>query len=238
MADGLLVDVGGGPDKIGTDEDTGAGWHVGLSKLVCGPNGTFTYIGDGAGTEATALRVTLPTDCTGLLAVQGEQTHDAVESTNPLLQGAHALTHGANPGAVSNGDLTKVYANRHGVPWVIGGHPNVLSKEWTFTTQQTDAALITIGPGNIIVVTECTISTETAGTDVRVGFGTATIPAAGTAGTDGIANSQLNMAADTRYPRGNGSGIISIGADNEDLRITTSGAVNVLVLVSYYTIES
>ncbi len=239
MADGLLTNTGSGPDKIGTDEDTGAGWHVGLTKLVCGPNGTFTYVDVGPGTEATALRVTLPTDCTGLLAVQGELAHDAVESTNPFLLGVRALSHGANPTAVSDaGDMTKLHGNRHGIPWVIGGHPNIISTEWTITTQQTDAALITVGAGTKIVVTEIMMSTETAGTDVRIGFATATLPAADAAGTNGMVLSQLNMAADRPYQRGNGSGIVAPGGDNEDLRITTSGAVNVLVMASYYTIES
>lgn len=51
---------------ISTDEVGGA--HVQRVKLACGPDGTATDVPVGGGVEAAALRVTLPTDGTGVVS--------------------------------------------------------------------------------------------------------------------------------------------------------------------------
>ncbi len=177
--------------------------------------------------------------------VAGDIAHDGVDSGNPVLQGRRTIAHGTNPTAVAAADRSVLYANRAGIPFMIGGHPNIIRRSHVFAdadNAQTNAALVTISTGLKIVLTHISCkadSTNTVGVAVRIGFGTASVPAASTAGTVGIVLEGV-IAAGGELAAGNGSGIIAVGADNEDLRITsddpTTGAIH--VTYSYYTIES
>lgn len=175
-----------------------------------------------------------------MTAVQtgGNIAHDGVDAGNPHKIGGRALAHGTNPTAVSAADRTDWLFNRAGVPWVIGGHPNVVSIEGAYTAAQTDTAVVTIATGLKIVVTRVAVlcsNGNTVNVGVRVGFGTANTPT-----TTGVVATHPGIAPGSGIVFGDGSGILGVGADNEDLRITcdvpTTGSVR--VLVSYYTIES
>lgn len=171
--------------------------------------------------------------------------HDGVDSGNPHKIGGKAVAHGTNPTAVAAADRTDWYFNRAGVPFVIGGHPNVLTKQLNITDAdgaQTDTAIVTVGAGAKIVVTHITVALDSAttasgGVAVRIGFGTSNTPAADSAG---IVLSHPGIAAGSGLVVGNGGGIIGVGADNEDLRITCEDPVggNLDIVVGYYTIES
>jgi hypothetical protein len=232
----------------------------------------------GSGTEATALRVTVATDSTGVLSVDdngssltidgsisiigtaltvgavdetgssavdalaigGGTPHDSVNSGNPVLNGAEAIAHGTNPTAVAAADRTKLYANRAGVPFVIGGHPNVVTiKHTTITTAVTDAAIVTVAGGLKIVVTRVSVTLDNASTvfpTLLIGFGTATTPT-----TTGVLVAHGGVPAGGGITVGDGSGILGIGADDADLRVTTTGNATgngLQIVVSYYTIES
>lgn len=170
--------------------------------------------------------------------VVGTIAHDGVDSGNPVKLGHKAIAHGTNPTAVAANDRTDWYANRAGVPWVIGGHPNVVTIRANYTAAQTDTAIVTVGAGTKIVVTRCSVLADKANTvdvQARVGFGTANTPT-----TTGVVLTHPGIAAGSGVVEGNGSGMLGVGADNEDLRITsevpTSGSID--VLVTYYTIES
>lgn len=177
--------------------------------------------------------------------VIGGFAHDAANTSanNPQVMGLEAIAHGTNPTAVAAADVTKWYANRAGIPFVIGGHPNTLTKQLNVTDAdgaQTDTALVTVGAGAKIVVTHVTATADNANTgDVqcRIGFGTANTPANDAAG---IILSHPGIAKGSGVSVGNGSGIIGIGADNEDLRLTcedpAGGSLD--VVVGYFTIES
>jgi len=69
----------------------------------------------------------------GTFAVQsaaaGDVAHDGVDSGNPVKTGAVAIAHGTNPTAVAAADRTNLYANRAGIPFVMGGHPNIITLE-------------------------------------------------------------------------------------------------------------
>lgn len=169
---------------------------------------------------------------------QGNVAHDAVDAGNPLKIGAKAIAHGSNPTAVAAGDRSDLYANRHGIPFVISGHPNILTLRANYTAAQTDTAIITQGAGGKIVVTRVSVTADNANsvdTQARIGFGTANTPT-----TTGVLLSHPGIAAGSGVVEGSGAGILGIGADGEDLRITsevpTGGSID--VLVSYYTIES
>lgn len=172
------------------------------------------------------------------VSVSGDVAHDAADAGEPVKVGYKAIAHGANPTAVAANDRTNGYANRHGIPWVIGGHPNIVTIEASYTAAQTNAAIVSVSAGTKIVVTQLQVTADNANTvdtGFRVGFATATTPT-----TTGVVGTHPGLARGSVYSRGDGSGIIGVGADDEDLRITsevpTGGSIR--VLVSYYTIES
>jgi hypothetical protein len=168
----------------------------------------------------------------------GNVAHDDANSGNPVLIGVEAIAIGSNPTEVAAADRTKLYANRAGVLYVIGGHMNVQSVRLQFTAAQTDTAIISVSAGTKIVVTSIQVTLDNASTvfpSVRVGFGASTTPTT----TAFLAHGGLPAGGGTN--RGDGSGIVAQGADGEDLRITTVGAATgngVEVVVSYFTLPS
>lgn len=168
----------------------------------------------------------------------GNVAHDAADSGNPVKVGMKAVAHGSNPTAVAASDRTDWYANRAGVPFVMGGHPNVQTVRANYTTAQTDAALVTVASGAKAVVTRVMVTADNANSvdvAVRVGFGTANTPTT----TDVIA-AHPGVPAGGGFATGDGSGILGVGADDEDIRVTsevpTGGSID--VVVSYYTVPS
>jgi hypothetical protein len=202
----------------------------------------------GNGTAATALRVTLASDTTGLLDIEGDIAHDSPDSTSkPLKVGAKALAHGTNPTAVAAADRTDLYANRHGVLWTIGGHPNIITRSVRIADAdgaQTDATMVgTIAAGTKVAVTMLTVTCDAGNTNptaVKIGFGATTIPADSTTGANGVLLDHEGIAAGSGLVIGSGAGLIGIGADGEELRLTCEDPVGgfVTVTFSYFTIES
>lgn len=198
--------------------------------------------------DKTALDalVTAAQDTTTPSPVGGAIAHDAADSGNPLLLGAHALAHGANPTAVAAADRTRLYANRHGIPWVIGGHPNVIARGHIVADAdgaQTDYALSgTVAAGTKWVITQLSVKADKANsgnTAVTIGFGTANTPVPDLDGTDGVLLSG-SFGAGEGHQIGDGSGIIGVGADGAELRMTCGDPAggNLRISYSYYTIES
>lgn len=170
--------------------------------------------------------------------IGGDVAHDGTDAGNPIKVGAKAIAHGSNPTAVAAADRTDCYANRHGIPFMIGGHPNIQTIRVNYSSAQTDTAIITVSTGTKIVVTAVMVTCDAATSTkpaVRIGFGTANTPT----GSQVVA-SHPGLSAGGGFAFGNGAGILAIGADNEDLRITsaaaTSGSID--INVSYFTIES
>lgn len=165
-----------------------------------------------------------------------------IGTSKVMVQGGVAVAHGSNPDAADALDAGAPILNRHRVPFVIGGHPNVISYAHSaITTAVTDSAMVTISAGSKIVVTRLSVTLDSASTvfpSVKIGFGTSTISALG---NNGIIAAHGGVPAGGGFTIGDGSGILAVGADNEDLRITTVGNATgngVQVSVSYYTIES
>lgn len=201
----------------------------------------------GAGTQTCAgFPVLLPASggaviggtATNPFAVVGTATHDSAVLTTGLQPMLGAVAHGANPTAVAAGDAVRWTANRAGVPFVLGGHPNAVTLEAAYTTAQTDAAVVTVGAGTKIAVTNAAWVCDNANSvdvGVRLGFGAVNTPT-----TTGVVLTHPGVAAGSGYDRGTGAGLLGVGADGEDLRVTsevpTSGSCR--VLVTYFTIES
>lgn len=179
-------------------------------------------------------------------SVSGDVAHDGVDAGEPVKIGAKAIAYGANPTAVAAADRTDLYANRHGVLMVLGGVPGVITKEWTFTDSdgaQTDAALVTVSGGTKIAVTNIAAICDNANSGdvaVRVGFAASTLSAAATTGIAGIVMSHPGIAAGSGYNRGDGSGVLGVGADGEDLRITCEDPAggSIRIIASYFEIAS
>lgn len=167
--------------------------------------------------------------------------HDGVDNAGaPYKLGMRAIAHGTNPTAVAAADMTHLYANRAGIPFMIGGHPNVITTETAHTVAETNLALVTVATLNKIVVTQAQFLCDNAVTvDVgfRIGFATVTTPT-----TTGVVLSHpgIKSATGGGVSRGDGSGILGVGADDEDLRITsevpTGGSCR--SLVTHYTVPS
>jgi hypothetical protein len=219
-------------------------------QAVCTNAGTFAVQASIASSQTIAVTnvgtFAAQAVCTnaGTFAVQaacaGDVAHDAADGGNPVKQGATAISHGTNPTAVAAADRTKLYANVAGVPFVIGGHPNIQTiKHTTITTAVTDAAIITVGAGLKIVVTSLMVTLDNASTvfpSVLIGFGVANTPTGA-----GVIGAHGGVPAGGGFSRGDGSGILGVGADGEDLRVTTVGNATgngLQIVVTYYTIES
>lgn len=177
-------------------------------------------------------------------SVSGDVAHDGVDAGEPVKIGFKTVAHGTNPAAVAAGDRTNAYANRHGIPFFIGGHPNIITKNLNITDSdgaQTNTDILgAIGSGAKVVVTHISVTADHANTGdvaVRIGFGASAVPAADAAG---ILLAHAGIAPGSGVIMGNGGGIIGAGADGEELRVTcedpAGGAID--IVVGYFTIES
>ena len=163
-----------------------------------------------------------------------------VDTSKVNVAGILAVAHGSNPDAADALDAVVPIANRHRVPFVIGGHPNSLTlKHTTITTAVTDTAIITVSTGTKIVVTRITITLDNASTvfpTILLGFAATNTPT-----TTGVLVSHGGFPAGGMATIGDGAGILGVGADGEDLRITTTGNATgngLQICITYYTIES
>ena len=180
---------------------------------------------------------------------QGNIAHNSSDAGNPIKVGAKAIAHGANPTAVAAASRTDLYANRAGVLFTIGGHPNIITRTVYIsdaTGAQTDASIVgTIATGTKVAVTSVAVTvdsatTATGGVAVKLGFGATSIPADSSTGANGILLDHKGIAAGSGIVLGAGAGILGIGADGEELRLTCEDPVGggLSVMFSYYTIES
>lgn len=175
--------------------------------------------------------------------VGGDVAHDAADSGNPIKIGGKGLDLGTTPTAVTANDRTNATFLRNGVQLSLGGSTDIVSKNLNITDgdgAQTDTAIVTVSAGTAIVVTKVSVmldsaTTATGGVAVRIGFGTANVPAAD---SNGIILAHPGISAGSGVVEGNGAGIIGIGASNEDLRVTCEDPVggNLDIIVTYFTL--
>ena len=170
--------------------------------------------------------------------IHGTRAHDAVDGDNPVKTGTRAVAHGASPTAVAAGDRADDIGNRHGVRFGIGGHPNAVTIRRNYTAAQTDTVLAAVASGLKGVVTRLTVTADKANTvdvAVRVGFGASTTPS-----ETGVVAAHPGGEAGGGFTLGDGSGILGVGGDDQDLRLTseipTGGSLDVTFTI--YLIES
>ena len=242
MADDVVLNAGSGGDTVAADDIGGVKYQ--RVKLSLGADGSATDTLGGAGAAAAGVqRVVLATDTT-VPNVTGNIADGTADAGNSVKTGLKAVAHGSNPTGVDAADRVSTIGNVAGVPFVIGGHPNIITAEYLWTTAQTDDAIVTVGSGVKIVVTQLQVTIDeatTVGVGFRLGFGATTLPSAPTDGTAvaGYLASHRGLVPGTGLIRGDGSGILGVGADGEDLRITTEATTSGSgsAVISYYTIE-
>jgi hypothetical protein len=179
-----------------------------------------------------------------LVTAAGNVAHDGVDAGNPIKIGGKAISLGSNPTEVGANDRTDFYANRAGVPFVLGGHPNTITRTCRAADAdgaQTNVACVAVSAGTKIVVTAVMANCDGSNSgpiNIKVGFGTATLPADATTGASGILATFDGVPAGLGFSRGNGGGILGIGGDDEDVRYTMEDPVGgaCSVSVSYFTI--
>ena len=98
---------------------------------------------------------------------------------------------------------------------------------------QTNTAIVTAAAGSALVVTQIHVTADNANTgDVacRIGFGTASTPAADAAD---VILDHPGIAAGSGIVIGNGAGVVGMGVSDEDLRVTcedpAGGALSITV---------
>lgn len=231
---GLKVDLGADNDITGTV----------TANLSATDNAVLDAIEVDTSNTATSLAVMDDWDngASDGASVSGDVAHDSSDAGEPVKIGMKAVALKANPTEVAAGDRTNWYADVSGVPFVLGGHPNILSQGLQVTDAdgaQTDAAIVTAGANVAIVVTKVSVMADKANTgdvSVRIGFGTANTPAADAAQ---VLLFHPGIAAGSGVVEGNGSGIIGIGASGEDVRVTCEDPAggSVSIIVTYFTTE-
>jgi hypothetical protein len=275
VADGLLVNLGSNNDVTVTGNvtvvnggtfavqdsniasvyatdgaaDTGrllqVGGHDGTNAQTLSTNSSgHLNIADGGNTITVDGTVTV----TDGLNIEGDVAHDSADGTsNPQKMGGRAIAHGTNPTAVAADDRTNWYFNRHGIPFVLGGHPNTITRVVEINDAdgaQTNASMVgTINAGTKVVVTGITVTCDHANTNataVKVGFGATTLPADSATGANGILLCHNGIAPGSGLVMGNGGAILGIGADGEELRLTCEDPAggSVCIQFTYFTIES
>jgi len=152
--------------------------------------------------------------------------------------GFTAVSHGSTPVSVNAEERAIGLANRHGIPFMVGGHPNAQCVELADADANTDAVVVAGLPRQKIVVTRASFLVDNGcSVDVgfRLGFGATTTPT-----TTGVVVSHPGVAAGSGVVEGNGGGILGVGEDGQSLFITsevpTGGSSR--VVVTYYLIES
>jgi hypothetical protein len=169
-----------------------------------------------------------------------------VGTSKVMASGVQAVAHGSTPDTADALDAVIPLANRHRVPFLLGGHPNLQSSEYfTSGAQTNDPVLPVISAGTIYVITGITVTCSNANAtspSVRIGFGAAAVPTQGTTGADGVAKVLLShpgIAPGSGMVKGHAGGIVGIGGDGEDLYITcTTPTTSLIVQVDWFTITS
>lgn len=164
-----------------------------------------------------------------------------------ILANSYAVAHGSNPTAVNAGNVDATLMNRHRIPFMMGGHPNTVSAEYLSTGNITDDNILpAITGGTKYVITAITVAASAANTTnatVRIGFGATTVPTQGATNADAVAKVVMSLPGippGGGAVKGNGGGIVGVGGDGEELRVTITNmsSGNLTIVVDYYTIES
>ena len=157
------------------------------------------------------------------------------------------VAHGSNPTAVAAAGRAGNKCNRAGIPFVIGGHPNIVRNTFTVAAAdgtRTDISLTgTINTGTKVVVTEFQAKVSpnnSVAVTFRAGCGGTNTPSASLTGATLITDATYSPSSVPGERFGDGAGIVLVCADGEEVRYTSSAPTggHLYITLSYYTIES
>jgi predicted SPOUT superfamily RNA methylase MTH1 len=260
---GLVVDLGNNNDvTVSGTVDVGSvlasivpgtsSNHLGKAEDAGHVHGDTGVMALAVSNEANVARaadgdyIPIATDTEGNVRLVGNRDHDAVDAGEVVKVGGVAVSGSATPTSVAAADRTRFIANQHGIPYVIAGHPNLITREYDFgASAQTDVnlAAAAVAADERIYVTRFEAlndaATTAAAVPVRAGFGTASVPTASASGVSGMIGSHPGLAPGSGVMCGTGAGIIAVGAAGEEPRFTCSAATagNIHVIFSYYLID-
>lgn len=232
-----------------------------VSAASTAANGTLSIVNYGF-RRACVRTTTLSSGTVNLTAVSGgsefasamliaaQAANDVAAGTAdtgfPVKIGCKALGLGVDPTGVAANARQNIICTTDGQIFIIGGHPNAITRACRVADSdnaQTGQACVTVSAGTRIAVTRALVTCSAANTvnvAVRVMFDTDTTFASSS--TTGVAGEIF--AHDGVYPgggvgTGDGSGIIGIGADDEDVRYTMADPVTgaCTLSVTYFTIQ-
>jgi len=225
VTDGVEVVSVDANNRMEVVEPSAAAIKSAVEKMDDPVSGSEMLIAGGA-TQANDVKVTLDGE---VAKTEGNVAHDTADSGGPVKQGAKAVAHGSSPTAVAAGDRTDLYANRHGVPFVIGGHPNVQRAEGIRITAGTDTIATPAG-GKRFVVTAVSAYSANGGLNnigVELKIGSLRIV------------KHPRIAPGSGFVEGSGAGILCIGAVDAAIElVTTVHDGTIYAYVSYYEIET
>lgn len=236
-------------------------WHVVVLTAVIGITsatvGEAVYVswwktpsGDSMVNDTTdALQVHVVGDDTGTAAVveDGDIPASATIGQVASVDYRQAVAHGTGPTAVTAGNRVGALANREGLPFTMGGHPNIQRKTFTIAAAdgtRTDQSLVgTISAGTKVVVTEFSAKVSpanSANVTLRVGCGSANTPAASLTGATLLTDATYASGAMNGEHFGDGGGMVLVCGDGEEVRYTSSAATggHLYITLSYYTTAS
>lgn len=126
------------------------------------------------------------------------------------------------------------------VPCHIGGTQDVICRSTRITDAngaQTDLNLLAaaVSAGTQVVLTQLWVKADKNNTGnvlVTIGFGAANVPTPSNSGVNGLVLDE-DLGAGEGHQIGNGAGIVAIGGDGEELRMTCEDPVGGNITVGY-----
>lgn len=161
--------------------------------------------------------------------------------SKPVYVGGLSANFGFSPNPGNSSVRWPMLVSRIGQVFTIGGHPNVTCKEFIAETAQSDTAIITPNANQKIVITSIEASLDAdanVSVGLRVGFGEDSVPTQPADGesVSGMALSHAGLTNGSCYVRGNGTGIVAVGAASQSLRVSCSDPTGgqLRILVTYF----
>lgn len=222
----LLPATGTGTAAVTQATDEIAGVDYPLVKLVDGTEDSTTRILAGNGTAAGALRVTVASDSTGVVASAGTVAHGTTDGGNPVKVGAKVETSPATVTLEQDGDRTDLYADADGLlltkPYTAFG--DILSERITDTagTSVASAVFTAVASSRNMITTFIVYNDSTTNGFLDIRDGTAgsvimTIPLPAKGGA------VINLPIPLRQPTANTALAYDVSAALTTVYITTIG---------------
>ncbi len=236
----LLSENLSGAMRAAAEGPTAAGAAITRPPVViAGQNsGNVKLFGLDASGFMTVNEGTTGTGGTAAWFVQGQNATGTSLTGNPFTIGSSSVAFGASPAAQAAGQVTPVLVTRTGLPFVLGGHPNIITVRANYTTAQTNAIVVANSAGTKLIVVGFSVTCSNANTvnvAALMGLAQTTTPT-----TTGVFCAHPGIAPGSGLARGSGGGIIGVGADGDqviaNIGVSTGGSTD--VMVEYFTTPS